>query len=86
MRGMAANPEELLEKVSDRDSFIAFVFALASEREEAEEIERREPKRYSIDGALNWKNGDIANYLYAALDYFEQRIEQHLHLLRLGSG
>jgi len=41
IRGMAANPEELLEKVSDRDSFIAFVFALASEREEAEEIERR---------------------------------------------
>ncbi|HUE73241.1 MAG TPA: hypothetical protein VMP01_20310 [Pirellulaceae bacterium] len=66
-----ATPEELLERVTDRDSFIAFVRALAEEREVAAEIERANPKAYSVDGAHNWKNGTIEDFLYAALDYFE---------------
>ena len=66
-------PEELLDHVRDRDSFIAFVRALALEREEAEQIERDDPETYSVDGANNWKNGDIASYLFAALDYFTDK-------------
>jgi len=34
------SPEEFLEKVSDRASFIEFLTALAEEREEAERMER----------------------------------------------
>lgn len=64
-------PEYLLEQVLDRESFIAFVAALASERELASQIEKDNPQSYMVDGALNWKNGDIQNFLYAALDYFE---------------
>ena len=64
-------PEDLLENVSDRESFIAFVNALASERERASLIEKDNPKSYIADGAFNWKNGDIQNFLYAALEYFE---------------
>ena len=66
-----ASPEELLERVTDRDSFIAFVEALADERAEAAEIERANPQAHLVDGAHNWKNGDIAGFLYAALEYFE---------------
>jgi hypothetical protein len=67
-----ATPEELLEAVTDRDTFISFVSALAAEREQAEDIERADPQRYGLDGALGWKNGDIAAFLDAALTYFEE--------------
>lgn len=63
-------PEDLLDRVADRASFIAFVTALAAEREHAEKIENANPKSYIVDGALDWKNGDIPNFLYAALEYF----------------
>jgi hypothetical protein len=63
-------PEELLKKVQDRESFIAFVEALAAEREDAQRIERENPQRYMVDGAHNWKNAEIGAFLYAALDYF----------------
>ena len=64
-------PEELLDRVTDRDSFIAFVEALAAERADAAAIERANPQTYVVDGALDWKNGDIGGFLYAALRYFE---------------
>jgi hypothetical protein len=66
-----ATPEKLLQRVTDRDSFIAFVEALAEERAEAAEMERASPQSYIVDGALGWKNGDIDGFLSAALDYFE---------------
>lgn len=65
------SPELLLERVTDRDSFIAFVTALAEERARAAEIERNNPQRYVLDGAHNWKNGEIDSFLYSALQYFE---------------
>ncbi|MFB3892170.1 MAG: hypothetical protein ACE15C_09125 [Phycisphaerae bacterium] len=62
-------PEELLDKVCDAQSFIAFVEALASERAEAERIERAEPL-HRVDGALDWKNAKISEYLSACLSHF----------------
>lgn len=59
-------PEELLEGV-DRESFIAFVKALASEREAAERLEKAQPTRFSLGVAHGWQNGDIASFLHAAL-------------------
>ena len=66
------SPEELLDGVADRDSFLEFVETLADEREKAEGLERRQPEKYCIDGALDWKNGDISHFLRAALEYFEK--------------
>jgi hypothetical protein len=66
-------PEELLDKVQDRESFIAFVEALAAEREDAQRIERENPHRYMVDGAHDWKNAEIGEFLYAALDYFDDK-------------
>lgn len=66
-------PEELLDQVNDKNSFIAFVEALADEREEAQALEKAEPKRYCLDGAHNWKNADIASFLAAGLAYFDEK-------------
>lgn len=67
------SPEELLAHVADRDSFIAFVEAMAAERADAVEIERANPHAYLVDGAHNWKNGEIDGFLWAALSYFESK-------------
>lgn len=64
-------PEELLDRISDRTSFVDFVRALAEERELAMAEEQADPARYCLDGARNWKNADIASFLYAALTMFE---------------
>lgn len=67
-----SSPGELLEGVVDRESFIDFVRAFADERAAAERMEREEPVKYQLGGALNWQNGDISAFLYAALNYFER--------------
>ncbi len=64
---------EMRQGVQDRDTFVAFVQALAEERERAQEIEHADPQRYQLDGAHGWKNGDISSYLYACLDYFNTK-------------
>lgn len=65
-------PEELLDKVLDRDSFITFVTALAAEREQAEQMER-DDARYQFGGAHNWQNGSISSFLHASLAYFDSK-------------
>ena len=68
-----ASPEELLAKVVDRESFVEFVTALAEEREEAERMEREEPKRFQMGGAHNWQNSSISSFLSASLAYFDRK-------------
>jgi hypothetical protein len=58
---------ELLEQVKGRDSFLAFVKALAEERELAEKMEREDPGKYRFGGALGWESGSISSFLGAAL-------------------
>lgn len=64
-------PEELLDRVTDCASFQEFVEALAAERRQAERLEKEQPIRYQLGGALGWQNGDIASFLEAALTCFE---------------
>jgi hypothetical protein len=64
-------PEDLLDTVHDRESFIAFASALAEERDRAEQIERDNPGTYIIDGALGWMNGSIGQFIEAGLTHFE---------------
>ena len=65
--------ESLLGGVDSEASFILFARALAKEREDAAKIEKTDPKRYAVDGALDWKNADIASFIYAGLSAFEGR-------------
>lgn len=67
------SPEELLDRVVDRKSFVEFVTALAEERGEAEQMERDEPVRHQVGGAHNWQNGSISSFLYASLAYFDSK-------------
>lgn len=71
------NPEDLLDKVVDRETFVAFVIALADEREQAATLESANPDAYMIDGALNWKNGDIHSFLGAMLAYYSPKPFHH---------
>jgi hypothetical protein len=64
-------PEELLEKVSDRKSFMEFAWALIHDREEAERIEREDPQLWQWGGANNWQNSSISAFLSAAVAHFE---------------
>jgi hypothetical protein len=65
--------EELLQNVCDNESFVQFVRAMADEREASQEDERENSAEYCVDGALGWKNADISSFLYAGLEYFEER-------------
>jgi hypothetical protein len=58
------------EQVTDKQTFIKFVQALAEERGRAQEIENKHPNVHAVDGALAWKNGDISSFLSAALECF----------------
>ncbi len=66
----ATDPNYLLEQVTDQDSFVRFIKSLADGRERAQEIENANPNTYLVDGALNWENASIQDFLYAALEYF----------------
>lgn len=67
------SPEELLEKVIDRESFIAFVESLARERETAEQLEQDEPVRYQLGGAHGWQNESISSFLHGCMNYFDPK-------------
>jgi hypothetical protein len=64
-------PEDLLDTVHDRESFITFALALAEERDRAEQIELDNPGTYIVDGALGWMNGSIGQFIGAGLTHFE---------------
>jgi hypothetical protein len=64
---------DLLKKVHDRESFIAFASALAEERSRVEEIEKKEQNPYS--SPQGWQNSEISSFLFAALCYFESNEE-----------
>jgi hypothetical protein len=66
-------PEDLLDAVHDRESFVAFAMALAEERDRAEQIERESPDVYVVDGALGWMNGSIGQFIEAGLSHFDPR-------------
>jgi hypothetical protein len=67
------DPEDILRKVRDRESFLRFVKALAKERKEAHAIEKKQPKKWLADGARNWKNTEIESFLLACTLYFNRK-------------
>ena len=68
------NVYQLLERVDDRESLIAFVNALAAERSAATELEKDEPIRYSMGGAYDWQNGDITSFLDGACEFLHHHV------------
>jgi hypothetical protein len=64
---------ELLDLVHDRESFLAFAFALAEERRVAEGIEAADPEPYKWGGANGWTNNCISLFIEGACSHFEAR-------------
>ena len=62
---------ELLENVDDRASFVVFVKALIQDKRVSDELEKQNPEKYKLVGALGWENGSIETYLDACLACFE---------------
>jgi hypothetical protein len=78
---MSAN--ELLERVDDLDSFLAFVAALVAEREDSAAAERANPTPFfpAVPQAGGWYNATIETYLEAALAWAQStRMGQALDL------
>ena len=70
------DPFDLLEQVTDRESFLAFVRALAADREDEVAKEQVQPSSPYGPGANGWENATIEAFLEAALawahDFFFQ--------------
>jgi hypothetical protein len=58
---------DYLDEVHDRDTFIAFVWALIRDREETTERENQAPPEQRGYGAFGWQNDTIDSFLAAAL-------------------
>lgn len=65
------DPADLLKRVSDRDSFFAFVRALVADRRDEEAKEQVRPSSPWGPGANGWQNGTIDAFLDAALAWAE---------------
>jgi len=58
--------EVVLDAVVDEEAFVAFLGALAENREEENEIEKVTPSSQWGRGAMGWENGSIEAFLGAA--------------------
>jgi len=68
---------EILDKVTDKDSFLEFLEALISEREEADELEKSEPEKWAYGGANGWQNSSISSFLECASCFFLEDPHRH---------
>ena len=64
---MAEDLDEKLEAVVDRDTFLAFVKALAADREGEVAKEKEHPGSPWAAGANGWEHGTIEGFLEAAV-------------------
>lgn len=68
---MTEDLDGLLEKVVDRDSFLAFVKALTADRLDEVVKEKVNPSSPWGAGANGWEHGTIEGYLDAAVAWME---------------
>jgi hypothetical protein len=61
------DPGDLVDEVTDLDSFLTFVDALIADREDEVRKEHIQPSSPWGPGANGWENGTIEQFLFAAL-------------------
>jgi len=74
-------PEELVEKVTDKESFLEFVEALRNDREISEKAEVEKPSSPYGPDAGGWQNTTIESFLEASIGWAE---DTDFGVLRLG--
>lgn len=62
---------DALDRVQDRETFLDFVRALVKDKEDEDRKEAANPSSPWGPGANGWENGNIAQYLDAALAWGE---------------
>ena len=63
---MPRTPEEFIERVVDRATFVEFLEILSEDWFNEREIEKVQPSAPYSAGALGWEHGTIGDYLGAA--------------------
>ncbi|MFK8013465.1 MAG: hypothetical protein AB8B80_15610 [Marinicellaceae bacterium] len=71
------NPEEQIENIIDKESFMKFLEAFISDRESAEALERKDPEKYQWGGANNWQNSSISHFLDSSSCFFIDGPHRH---------
>lgn len=66
---------ELLDRVTDQATFLAYVRALIEDREDEVKKERERSSSPYGSGANGWQNGTIEAFLDAALRWAEDSLE-----------
>ena len=61
----------LLEKVKDQDTFLAFAKALQTDREDEVQKEKKNPSGTYSSGANGWENSSIDGFLESAIAWAE---------------
>jgi hypothetical protein len=74
------DPYELLQRVVDRESFLAFARALMLDYRDEVEKEKASPSKPYSPGPNGWENGPIDMYLEAAIDWTEDWIGREREL------
>jgi hypothetical protein len=64
-------PHVLLDRVSDRESFMEFLYSLVDDRRLAEKEEKADPAVAQWGAARGWQNTSITSFLEAAALTFE---------------
>jgi len=62
-----SSPESLLDAVTDRETFLAFVWSLVEDRQKADAIEAADPELHRWGGAEGWQNQTIVSLLEATV-------------------
>ncbi len=65
------DPFDVLQQVTDRESFLAFVRALAADREDEVKKEQVQPGSPYGPGVNGWENDTIERFLHAAVQWAE---------------
>jgi hypothetical protein len=62
---------ELLDKVEDQESFLAFARALLLDKEDEIRKEKKNPPPPYSSGANGWENDDVSGFLESAIAWAE---------------
>ena len=71
------SPEELLDKIDSKETFLEFLDAFVSNREEAAALEAKDPTKYQWGGANAWQSSSISSFLCSSRVYFESGPQRH---------
>jgi len=71
------SPEELIDQVNDKESFVKFLDSFISDCQIAEKMERENPEMYQWGGANNWQNSSISCFLESASVYLMEGPHRH---------